>query len=171
MAKLNLRKSLAGILCGVMVLGCLVGCSEKKGDDTTVVGRISSISDSEIQIGVLNGDAKNMNPPQGDKGPKGDNGRQKPPVSGDSIQGEPKSVDHGKDISGKPMDSGETKTIKINGSTKFYKESSGEKQEISSADLELGEFVEVTLDGDEASMIVVKNMDRKDGNRKSKNTK
>lgn len=124
------RKMVCMGLCFALTGALLTACGSEETAGEEVRGRVTSISDTEITLEITAHQ-------DGERPDKKDFGG----ASGSAIR--------------KDDMASETKTYSISTSTKFYTQQGEEKTEISSADVELGAMVTVTVSGDEAESITV----------------
>ena len=120
------RKMVCMALCFALTGALLTACGSEETAGEEVRGRVTSISDTEITL----------------------------EITAHQDGERPDKKDFGGAIRKDDMAS-ETKTYSISTSTKFYTQQGEEKTEISSADVELGAMVTVTVSGDEAESITV----------------
>lgn len=120
------RKMVCMGLCFALTSALLTACGSEETAGEEVRGRVTSISDTEITL----------------------------EITAHQDGERPDKKDFGGAIRKDDMAS-ETKTYSISTSTKFYTQQGEEKTEISSADVELGAMVTVTVSGDEAESITV----------------
>lgn len=124
------RKMVCMGLCFALTGALFTACGSEETAGEEVRGRVTSISDTEITLEITAHQ-------DGERPDKKDFGG----ASGGAIR--------------KDDMASETKTYSISTSTKFYTQQGEEKTEISSADVELGAMVTVTVSGDVAESITV----------------
>lgn len=182
MKKTGMNKLYTGLLLCMACAG-LTACGSSDGT-TKTSGRLTAISETQIQIEEMTGDPGQNGPASGGaigegrpaSGPaiQGDD-KKKGPVSGGAVgekpdgtppadakgNGKKNGKPDGTPPAGKGQNSsqsqGESKTYKIDSDTKIYKEDGGEKTEISLDEVELGSMISIEADGEEADSIIVKN--------------
>lgn len=134
------------LLC--MATTGLSACGSDNGTDNTdsaVVGRVTSVSDSEIQLEIFK---------KGQRENDGEGGRFHG-ASGAAI--EPGETPPHEKPEGTPPAADETKSYTISSDTKVYQQDGEEKTEITLDDLNPGSMVSVESDGDEAESITIQN--------------
>lgn len=152
---------------GTSLILCLAamsisGCGSKEdGSSSAVVGRVTSISDTQVVLEVM--DKQNDKRPEaasgGAVGMEGDKPQGTPPADkkdgkdGEKPKGTP-PADAQKDNNKK----GETKTYQIDSDTKVYKKSGEETSEISISEVDPGSMVSVETDDGKATSITVSDM-------------
>ena len=164
MKKTGMNKLYTGLLLCMACAG-LTACGSSDGT-TKTSGRLTAISETQIQIEEMTGDPGQNGPASGGaigkgkpaSGPaiQGDD-KKKGPVSGGAVGGKPEGTPPAGKRQNSSQSQGESKTYKIDSDTKIYKEDGGEKTEISLDEVELGSMISIEADGEDADSIIVKN--------------
>ena len=127
-----------------------------QSDDSAIFGQITAIDGDSITLTVMH----NKGGSKGDKplGAAPGQNSTKMPSNNTKGSGDSSEASTDQKQGGVPQMSGETKTITISSSTIIEKDDNGSTTQGSSSDLEKGSMVSVTMDGDTAKMITIKNM-------------
>lgn len=163
-----------------MVMMGMSGCGKSGSDDTgtEVMGRVTSVSDSEITLAVFE-------KPDGDR-PEGGktDGKRPGSVSGGAFrqgeeppEGTPPAGQQGEEPpEGTPpagqqgeQPSEQTQKIRIGSGTKVYRQQGEEKTEATISDVQPGSMVTVVVDGEEAVSITIQSMEGRGSGRGKQN--
>lgn len=174
MSKNKIRSIYTGLFLCLATAGLTAcGSSDSEDADAGVMGRVTSVSDTQIVIEAF--DRQRDDRPDGVSGsairenagerPKAASGRavdgEKP--EGRRAEGTPPADGQQEGAGGKNRKAGESKTYTIDSDTKFYRRNGEEQTEVTLDDVELGGMVSITADGDTAVSITVQNMDSSNG--------
>lgn len=165
-------------MLGLGLSGC--GQTEEEKEETSVMGRVTAISDSEITLAVFEKPEGGQNEGAGPDGISGGAVGERPePASGEAVQGDEKPTgtppagksDHGAG-EGKEdkfdQDSSETRKFTISSNTKVYTQQGEEESETEISDITPGTMVTIVPDGDEAAKITIQTMNGRQGNGEEK---
>ncbi len=154
------------VVCFSMVMMGMSGCGKSASDDTgtEVMGRVTSVSDSEITLAVFE-------KPDGDR-PEGGktDGKRPGSVSGGAFrQGEepPEGTPPAGQKGEQPSE--QTQKIRIDSGTKVYRQQGEEKTETTISDVQPGSMVTVVVDGEEAVSITIQSMEGRGSGRGKQN--
>ena len=129
--------SLILCLAAMNISGC--GLKDSESSANAVMGRVTSVSDTQIVMEVM------KKPEAASGGAAG--------IEGNKPQGTPPA-----DAKDGGKKKGESKTYQIDSDTKIYKKSGEESTEISVSEINPGEMVSVETDGEKATSITVSDM-------------
>ena len=129
--------SLILCLAAMNISGC--GLKDSESSANAVMGRVTSVSDTQIVMEVMD------KPEAASGGAAG--------IEGNKPQGTPPA-----DAKDGGKKKGESKTYQIDSDTKIYKKSGEESTEISVSEINPGEMVSVETDGEKATSITVSDM-------------
>lgn len=162
------------VVCFSMVMMGMNGCGKSGSDDagTEVMGRVTSVSDSEITLAVFE-------KPDGDR-PEGGktDGKRPGSVSGGAFrqgeeppEGTPPAGQQGEQPSDRStkQPSEQTQKIRIDSDTKVYRQQGEEKTEAAISDVQPGSMVTVVVDGEEAVSITIQSMEGRGSGRGKQN--
>lgn len=140
------------VVCFSMVMMGMSGCGKSGSDDTgtEVMGRVTSVSDSEITLAVFE-------KPDGDR-----------PEGGKTDGKRPGSVSGGAFRQGEEPPE-QTQKIRIGSGTKVYRQQGEEKTEATISDVQPGSMVTVVVDGEEAVSITIQSMEGRGSGRGKQN--
>ena len=182
--KTNIAKYTALVFCLTATLSTVTGCGSGSDSDSNggTMGRVTSISENSITIEAFaKGDAPGGMPPaaSGSAADMGDRPEKpadfdpdkKPEGAPDNMPADfdPNNLPDGATPPDKPDGNGdfqppegkgEEKTFTLTADTSYQKDENGSKSDISSMDINPGDFVRITEDGGTATEVTVQSMNR-----------